>query len=253
MVEQPIITINNFNLHIGKAHILKNLSFEIPSNKITVLLGPSGCGKTTLLRSMNRLIDLNKDIRHSGTILLDGENIFQESQNVSLIRKKIGLLSQNPTPLPMSIFNNVAYGLKIHGIKKKETLKELVEQNLIHVGLWEEVKDRLSEPASRLSIGQQQRLCLARGIAINPEIILADEPCSALDPISAKNIEEQFIRLKNDYTIIMVTHIMRQAKRVADYIVFMYMGEVIEHNNADEFFNNPQQEMTKVYLKGVFN
>jgi phosphate transport system ATP-binding protein len=253
MVEQPIITINNFNLHIGKSHILKNLSFEIPSKKITVLLGPSGCGKTTLLRSMNRLIDLNKDIRHSGTILLDGENIFQESQNVSLIRKKIGLLSQNPTPLPMSIFNNVAYGLKIHGIKKKETLKELVEQNLIHVGLWEEVKDRLSEPASRLSIGQQQRLCLARGIAINPEIILADEPCSALDPISAKNIEEQFIRLKNDYTIIMVTHIMRQAKRVADYIVFMYMGEVIEHNNADEFFNNPQQEMTKEYLKGVFN
>lgn len=247
------IFIQDLNLYFGKNHILKNLNIVIPENKVTVILGPSGCGKTTLMKTLNRLVELEESVKIQGRILIDREDILHTETDVTDIRKKMGLLSQRPSPLPMSIFSNIAYGLRINGITGKKKLMPLVEKYLRQANLWDEVKDRLKEPASRLSIGQQQRLCLARGLAVNPEIILADEPTSALDPISATVIEEQFVALKQDYTIILVTHILRQARRIADHIVFMYLGEVIEQGPADEFFNNPREERTKSYIKGAFN
>lgn len=248
-----IISIQNLNLNIGKHPILKNINLEIPPNQITVILGPSGCGKTTLMRCLNRLIDLEENTNISGRIILDDEDILHAKSDLPGIRKKMGLLSQRPYPLPVNIFDNIAYGLRINGIRGRQLLREKVEHYLKQVSLWDEVKDRLKEPASRLSIGQQQRLCLARGLAVEPEIILADEPTSALDPVSSTAIEKKFLQLKDDYTIIMVTHILRQAKRMADYVVFMYLGEIIESGKADEFFNNPKQEKTKEYLLGTFN
>lgn len=249
----PQIKIQDLNLNISGQQILKNINVEIPKNKITVIIGPSGCGKTTLLKCLNRLIDLNNDISVTGKIIIDNEDILNPEADLTKIRQKMGLLSQRPYPLPMNIFDNVAYGLRIQGIKKKKILSEQVEHHLKHANLWDEVKDRLYDPASKLSIGQQQRLCLARGLAVNPEIILADEPTSALDPISSQAIEEKFAELKNDYTIVLVTHILRQARRIGDYIMFMYLGELIEHGPANEFFENPKQEKTKNYLKGLFN
>ncbi|HEY6082928.1 MAG TPA: phosphate ABC transporter ATP-binding protein, partial [Chitinophagaceae bacterium] len=233
-----IIHVENLQVVSGNNIILKNIRLEIPKNKITVLLGPSGCGKTTLLKSLNRLTDLHKQLRVTGKILIDGNDILQRDIEITGIRQKMGLLSQKPYPLPMSIFKNVAYGLKIQGITRKEIIRRKVEQHLREVGLWDEVKERLHTPASRLSIGQQQRLCLARGLAVGPEIILADEPTSALDPISSKKIEEKFLELKKDYTLVVVTHILRQAKRLADQVVFMYFGEIVEQGPADEIFNN---------------
>ena len=247
------IKIDHLNLYIGKQHILKDINIEIPENKLTVILGPSGCGKTTLLKCMNRLTDLYHDVKIKGSIYIDNEDVLHTSTDVTEIRKKMGLLSQRPFPLPMNIYNNVAYGLKISGRRNKKALDARVENYLNMVSLWEEVKDRLREPASRLSIGQQQRLCLARGLAVDPEIILADEPTSALDPISSEAIEKKFIELKQQYTIVMVTHILRQARRIADYVVFMYMGEVIEQGPAEEIFTNPKMERTKSYLQGAFN
>ncbi len=252
-MDNPIISIQNLNLYFGKQHVLRNINIEIPKNKVTVILGPSGCGKTSLLKTLNRLNDLHDDVKINGKVFLDNEDILNTTADITRIRKKMGLLSQKPSPLPMNIFNNVAYGLRINGIRRKKKLRPLVEKHLIEANLWDEVKDRLKDPASRLSIGQQQRLCLARGLAVNPEIILADEPTSALDPISSTVIEKQFIELKKHYTIILVTHVLRQARRIADHIVFMYMGEVIEQGSAKEFFQNPQQEKTKSYLKGAFN
>ncbi|MCK9613334.1 MAG: phosphate ABC transporter ATP-binding protein [Bacteroidales bacterium] len=250
---QPKISIQNLNLSIGKHHILKNINLDIPPNQVTVILGPSGCGKTTLMKCLNRLIDLEENISIQGNILIDGEDILHTKSDLSSIRKKMGLLSQRPYPLPMNIFDNIAYGLKINRIGNRKTIKEKVEFYLKQVNLWDEVKDRLKEPASRLSLGQQQRLCLARGLAVEPEIILADEPTSALDPLSSATIEKKFIQLKDSYTLIMVTHILRQAKRVADYVVFMYLGEIMECGKAEDFFNNPKQEITKKYLQGIFN
>jgi len=247
------VSVRDLNLYFDKQHILRNVNIEIPENKVTVILGPSGCGKTTLMRTLNRLVDLSDNATVTGNIILDGEDVLHPSTDLVKIRQKMGLLSQRPTPLPMSIFNNVAYGLKLKGVKSKKELTPLVEKNLREANLWDEVKDRLNDPAIRLSVGQQQRLCLARGLAVSPEIILADEPTSALDPISAKIIEEQFVQLKKDYTIVLVTHVLRQAKRIADYVVFMYLGDVIEQGTADEFFNNPKQEKTKEYLRGAFN
>lgn len=247
------IKTRDLNLIVGKLHILKNVNIEIPPNKITVILGPSGCGKTTLLKSMNRLTDLYPEMTLSGSILIDDWDILQAGYEITEIRRKMGLLSQRPYPLPMNIFNNIAYGLKINGIRNRKVLSEKVEYYLRLANLWDEVKDRLRHPASTLSIGQQQRLCLARGLAVDPEIILADEPTSALDPISSTAIEEQFVKLKQDYTIVVVTHILRQAKRIADHIIFMYLGEVIEQGTAEDFFNKPQMEKTKEYLKGAFN
>lgn len=247
------IKVENLNLYISKQHILKNINIEIPENKLTVILGPSGCGKTTLLKCMNRLTDLYHDVKINGSIFIDNEDILHTNTDVTEIRKKMGLLSQRPFPLPMNIYNNVAYGLKISGRKNKRALDTRVQNYLKQVSLWDEVHDRLHEPASKLSIGQQQRLCLARGLAVDPEIILADEPTSALDPISSEAIEKKFIELKQQYTIVMVTHILRQARRMADHVIFMYMGEVIEQGPAKEFFENPKMDRTKSYLQGAFN
>lgn len=246
------IDILNLNLHIGRHHILKDINAMIPEGKITVIMGPSGCGKTTLLKSLNRLTDLYPEVKVNGKIMIDSEDILHSREDITKIRKKMGLLSQRPYPLPMNIYNNIAYGLRISGRRKKKYLNKRVEFYLQQVSLWEEVKERLREPASRLSIGQQQRLCLARGLAVDPEIILADEPTSALDPISSQAIEEKFYELKKKYTIVLVTHILRQAKRIADHVIFMYLGQIVEQGPAHEVFNNPQNEMTKSYLKGRF-
>jgi phosphate transport system ATP-binding protein len=243
------MSISNLNVHSKTAHILKNINITIPKNKITILLGPSGCGKTTLLKCMNRLTDLYSELRLDGSIEIDGQNILTERNRITEIRQKMGLVMQRPFPLPMSIYDNIAYGLKLKGVRDKHIIAEKVEKHLREVALWDEVKDRLKSSAQRLSIGQQQRLCLARGLAVEPEIILADEPTSALDPISSRVIEEQFSKLKDEYTIIMVTHILRQAKRLADYVVFMYYGEIIEHGNAADIFENPQTDILKEYMR----
>jgi len=247
------ILIHDLNLYIGKQHILKNINTDIEEKKITVILGPSGCGKTTLLKSMNRLTDLYPELKVQGCIIIDDEDILHTGTDITMIRKKMGLLSQRPYPLPMNIFNNVAYGLRISGRKNKKYLSKRVEHYLQQANLWEEVKDRLRDPASALSIGQQQRLCLARGLAVDPEIILADEPTSALDPISSEAIEKKFVELKNQYTIVMVTHSLRQARRIADNVIFMYLGEIIEQGPAAQVFDNPVMEMTKAYMQGSFN
>lgn len=246
------ISIRNLNVFYDNNHVLKDVSTEIPKNQITVLLGPSGCGKTTLLKSLNRLTELNQEIKVSGEILIDGMNILK-ARDVIDIRRKMGLLSQRPYPLPMSIYGNIAFGLRISGRRNKKFLDKRVEYYLKMANLWDEVKDRLREPASALSIGQQQRLCLARGLSVDPGIILADEPTSALDPLSSQAIEEKFNELKSRYTIILVTHTLRQARRIADKIIFMYLGEIIEEGTPEEFFENPRQDLTKAYIKGAFN
>lgn len=244
-----ILQIKDLKVEASGGPILKNINLEIPKGKITVLLGPSGCGKTTLLKCLNRLSDLHPGLKVTGQVLIDQQDIFHPTRDLTKIRQKMGLLSQRPFPLPMSIFKNIAYGLKIKGIRDKQLLRSKVERHLRDVGLWEEVKDRLHGPAARLSIGQQQRLCLARGLAVGPEIILADEPTSALDPISSRKIEEEFLRLRGDYTVVVVTHILRQARRLADHIVFMYFGEIIEQGTPDEIFNRPRSEILKQYLQ----
>lgn len=247
------LKVSDLNLYINKAHILKNVNIEIPDKKITCIIGPSGCGKSTLLKTFNRLIDDTEGVRYDGSIWVDDTDIFDKKTEITDIRKKMGLLSQRPCPLPMSIFDNIAFGCKMHGERNRKKLNQIVEEQLKAVGLWTEVKDRLHAPASKLSIGQQQRLCLARGLAVEPEFILADEATSALDPISSKNIEELFVELKKDYSIILVTHTLRQALRIADHVIFMYLGEVIEAGPADEIFNNPKQELTRKYLEGAFS
>ena len=246
--EKPIIEIRGLNVKTRDGEILKNINLDIPRNKIVVLLGPSGCGKTTLLKSLNRLTDLHKELNVSGEVKIDGVDILKASADLPEIRQKMGLLSQRPFPLPMSIYKNVAYGLKLKGIRSKKLIAHSVETNLKRVGLWEEVKDRLKSPATSLSIGQQQRLCLARGLAVKPTIILADEPTSALDPISTKIIENLFQELKQHYTIILVTHVLRQAVRLADHVVFMYYGDIIEQGHPDDILKNPKTDILKKYL-----
>jgi phosphate transport system ATP-binding protein len=253
MIIQPHISIQNLNVHIGDNHILKNINLDIPDKKVTSLIGPSGCGKTTLLKTMNRLLDRQTDVHVEGKVLVDGENIYDPKVEVTHIRKKMGLLSQRPFPLPMNIYDNIAYGQRIHGNNNKKELDGIVEKYLRAVNLWDEVKDRLKAPATRLSIGQQQRLCLARGLAIEPEIILGDEPTSALDPISTQAIEELFLQLKDQYTIVLVTHILRQARRVSDYVGFVYMGEIIEFGPTEEVLLNPKEKLTKDYVKGFLS
>lgn len=253
MNDTPHISIQSLNLHYGAHHVLKNININIPDKKVTSFIGPSGCGKTTLLKTFNRLHDSSADVRVEGKVLVDGENIYDDKIEVTHIRKKMGLLSQRPFPLPMNIFDNVAYGPRIHGTRNKKKLAEIVEQQLRNVALWEEVKDRMHTPASRLSIGQQQRLCLARGLAVEPEIILGDEPTSALDPRSTHTIEELFMELKEKYTIVLVTHILRQARRVSDYIVFVFNGEIIEFGPTEELLLNPKEELTKEYVRGFIS
>jgi phosphate transport system ATP-binding protein len=249
----PHIQVRNLNVFYAANQALKNVSLDIPKKQITVIMGPSGCGKTTLLKSFNRFLELTDDTLLKGQVLIDGENIYTPGMDVTEIRKKTGLLAQRPFPLPMSIYDNVAYGMRIHGMCRKGCdLDEKVQHYLEEAGLWNEVKDRLHAPASGLSIGQQQRLCLARGLAVEPEILLGDEPTSALDPISAQHIEMRLMALKEEYTIVLVTHILRQARRLADYVIYMYLGEVIEAGPAHEVFENPRQERTRAYLEGVF-
>lgn len=243
-----ILSIRNLNVHAGSHHILKDINIEIPKNKITVLLGPSGCGKTTLLKCMNKLTDLYKELKVTGNIFIEDDDILNTSKNIPSIRQKMGLLSQRPYPLPVSIYKNVAYGIKLKGIRDRKLIEYNVEKHLREVGLWNEVKDRLHSPATSLSIGQQQRLCLARGLAVKPRIILADEPTSALDPISSKIIENLFRNLKEHYTIILVTHVLRQAIRLADHVIFMYNGEIIEQGTPDELFKNPKSEKLREYM-----
>jgi len=252
-VEEAQLEVHNLNVHIKDNHILKDVNLVLPDRKITCIIGPSGCGKTTLLKTMNRLIDTIDGARIEGKIILGSEDIVGSGEKVIQLRRRIGLVSQRPCPLPMSIFDNVAYGCRIHGIGNRRKLKMIVKYYLEAVGLWSEVNDRLNAPASRLSMGQQQRLCLARSLAVEPQFILADEATSALDPISSKNVEELFVKLKQDYSIIMVTHTLQQAQRIADYAVFMYLGEVIEAGTAEQVFKNPQHELTKEYLSGAFN
>ena len=253
LIASQTMRIENLNVYIEKQHILQNINLTIPEKSITCVIGPSGCGKSTFLKTLNRMHDDTPEVKISGEIYVDDENIYGPGVNVIDTRKKMGLLAQRPCPLPMSIFENVAYGPRIHGIKKRKAVNQIVIQYLQYVGLWDEVRDRVRTSATRLSIGQQQRLCLARGLAIEPEYILGDEATSALDPLSTKKIEELFIKLKEKYTIILVTHTLRQAKRIADHIIFMYMGKIIESGSTDEFFNNPKKQLTKDYLSGSFS
>jgi phosphate transport system ATP-binding protein len=247
------ISIRDLNVYIENNHILKDVNLTIPEKSITCIIGPSGCGKSTLLKTLNRMHDETPEVKIRGQVFVDDENIYDDDVNVIDVRKKMGLLAQRPCPLPMSIFDNVAYGPRIHGLRKRKAINQTVIQYLQYVGLWDEVKGRIRTSASRLSIGQQQRLCLARGLAIEPEYILGDEATTALDPISTRKIEEMFIKLKEKYTVILVTHTLRQAKRIADYIVFMYMGRIIEAGPTEEFFNNPKEQLTKDYLSGSFS
>jgi phosphate transport system ATP-binding protein len=252
-MHKSVLSTQNLNIYIGKQHILKNVSVEIPRRKLTVIIGPSGCGKTTLLKTFNRLIDLVPEVRKEGEVLFHGEDILHRNYNLTELRKKMGLLSQRPFPLPMSIYKNISFGLQISGRQNHRAMAKRVEHYLRIVNLWDEVKGRLKDPASGLSIGQQQRLCLARGLAVDPELILADEPTSALDPMSTQAIEDKFFELKGNYSIVMVTHILRQAKRIADHVIYMYLGEVIEQGSAEEVFNEPKHELTKKYLLGTIH
>jgi phosphate transport system ATP-binding protein len=246
----PHLRIRSLSVAFGDQPVLRDVSLDVPDRKITVIIGPSGCGKTTLLKSLNRLLDSVDDVRISGSIFVDEDDIYAPGVEVTRVRKKMGLLSQKPQVLPMSIFDNIAYGPRLHGTRDKAALAAIVEKELRAAGLWDEVKDRLHEPASRLSVGQQQRLCLARGLAVEPEIILGDEPTSALDPQSSRIVEQRLTELKTDYTVIVVTHILRQARRIADYIAFLYLGELVEHGPAAEVFAAPRDPRTRAYLTG---
>ncbi len=247
------IEIKGLNVAIAGKPILKDINLDLPDNKITCIIGPSGCGKSTLLKSINRLVDTDKRVKVSGSITIDGENIYGKGTELTHIRKKMGLLSQRPTPLPMSIYDNITFGCRIHSLGTRRQMDRIVEKTLRAAGLWEEVKDRLHSPASALSIGQQQRLCLARGLAVAPRFILGDESTSALDPLSSRHIEDLFLELKKDYGIVLVTHTLRQALRIADRVVFIYLGEIIETGTADEVFNHPRHELTRQYLSGAFS
>jgi len=252
-IPETNLTVKDLNVYIQDKHILKNINLSIPEKSITCIIGPSGCGKTTLLRSFNRLHDDSSDVRVTGCVYIDNEDIYEKGVEVTHIRKKMGLLAQRPTVLPMSIFENVAYGPRLYGFKRHRQLYEIVKNQLVSVGLWDEVKDRLKTPAVRLSIGQQQRLCLARGLAVEPGFILGDEATSALDPISTAIIEKLFLSLKEKYSIVLVTHTLRQAKRIADYIAFMYLGELVEFDTAGKILSHPVKKLTKDYLDGSFS
>lgn len=246
-----IIT-KNLDLYYGENHALKNINLNIEQNAITAFIGPSGCGKSTYLRCLNRMNDLVKDCKITGTITLDGEDIYDPRVDTTVLRKKVGMVFQQPNPFPMSIYDNVAYGPRIHGVKDKSTLDAIVEKSLKGAAIWDEVSDRLHKSALGLSGGQQQRLCIARALAVQPEVILMDEPTSALDPISTSKIEELALELKKEYTIVMVTHNMQQAARISDKTVFFLLGEVIEEGATGELFAMPKNKKTEDYITGRF-
>jgi len=252
MSESAIITTNDVNLWYNGKRALESVSMKIPKNKVTALIGPSGCGKSTLLRCFNRLNDLIDHVKITGEITLDNENIQESGTDVVMLRKKVGMVFQKPNPFPKSIYENVAYGPRVHGVKDKAELDRIVEQSLHHAALWDEVKERLDDSALRLSGGQQQRLCIARTLAVEPEVILMDEPCSALDPIATAKIENLIDLLKQDYTVIIVTHNMQQAARVSDFTGFMYMGKLIECGRTVQIFEHPDEELTENYITGRF-
>ena len=244
-------TIKNLDLYYGDFHALKNVNLSIEANKITAFIGPSGCGKSTLLKSMNRMNDLVEGCKITGEILLDGENVYGD-MDVNLLRKRVGMVFQKPNPFPMSIYDNIAFGPRTHGIRSKAELDDIVEKSLRDAAIWEECKDRLKKSALGMSGGQQQRLCIARALAVQPEVLLMDAPTSALDPISTSKIEELAMELKKNYTIIMVTHNMQQAVRVSDNTAFFLLGEVIEYNKTDKMFSIPADKRTEDYITGRF-
>lgn len=250
-MENTIFHVDNLNLYYGEKHALKNVALDIKKNKVTALIGPSGCGKSTFLRCLNRMNDLIDGCRIQGTIEIDGTDIHSDKLNVVDLRTQVGMVFQKPNPFPMSIYDNITYGPKCQGIKNKKVLDEIVQQSLEKAALWEEVKDRLHDSAFGLS-GGQQRLCIARAIAMEPEVILMDEPTSALDPIATSKIEDLIEELKKDYTIVIVTHSMQQASRVSDDTAFFLLGEVIEFNNTSKIFQNPEDKRTEDYITGRF-
>ena len=244
-------SISNMNLYYGEFHALKDVSLDIPANQITAFIGPSGCGKSTFLKSLNRMNDLVEGCKITGSILLDGEDIYGD-MDVNLLRKRVGMVFQKPNPFPMSVYDNVAYGPRTHGIRSRKKLDEIVEKSLRNAAIWDELKDRLDKSALGLSGGQQQRLCIARALAVEPEVLLMDEPTSALDPISTSKIEDLVLELKKDYTIVMVTHNMQQATRVSDQTVFFLLGEIIEPAPTEQLFSMPADKRTEDYITGRF-
>lgn len=244
--------IKDVDLYYGDFHALKKISMDINPNEITAFIGPSGCGKSTMLKCLNRMNDLVENCRIEGLMTLDGQDIYDPKYDVNLLRKRVGMVFQNPNPFPMSIYDNIAYGPRTHGIKNKADLNVIVEKSLRGAAIWDEVKDKLKQKATEVSGGQQQRICIARALAVEPEVLLMDEPTSALDPISTLKIEELVQELKKDYTIIMVTHNMQQATRVSDRTAFFLTGEVIEYDDTDTIFNVPKDKRTEDYITGRF-
>jgi phosphate transport system ATP-binding protein len=250
--EKSKISIRSLNFHYGKFHALKNVNLEIPEGKVTAFIGPSGCGKSTLLRVLNRMFELYPGQQAEGQVLIGDENILDRSVDLNLLRARVGMVFQKPTPFPMTIFENVAFGVKLYEKLSRREMAERVEWALKKAALWEEVKNKLDQSGLSLSGGQQQRLCIARGIAVRPEVLLLDEPCSALDPISTARVEELIHELKRDYTIVIVTHNMQQAARVSDYTAYMYLGELIEFDQTDRIFTRPSKKRTEDYITGRF-
>ena len=250
--QRPCLEVEGFCLYYGNKQALKDITLTVPEKKVTAFIGPSGCGKSTLLRCFNRMNDLIDSVRTTGRIRMNGADIFGKSINVAELRRRVGMVFQKPNPFPKSIYENVAYGLRIQGVNKRQTLDAVVEKSLRSAALWDEVKDRLDDNALGLSGGQAQRLVIARAIAIEPDVLLLDEPCSALDPISTLKVEELIYELKDNYTIVIVTHNMQQAARVSDYTAYMYLGELVEFNETGALFTNPQEKMTEDYITGRY-
>lgn len=246
------ISVRDLNFYYGKFHALKGINLEIEKNKVTAFIGPSGCGKSTLLRTFNRMFELYPEQRATGEVLLDGKNLLEATQDVALLRAKVGMVFQKPTPFPMSIYDNIAFGIKLFENLNSSDMDDRVESALRQAALWGEVKDKLNQSGSGLSGGQQQRLCIARGIAIKPEVLLLDEPCSALDPISTAKIEELISELKQNYTVVIVTHNMQQAARCSDYTAYMYLGDLVEFGTTEDVFFKPQRRETEDYITGRF-
>jgi phosphate transport system ATP-binding protein len=246
------IQVNKLKLYYGESLALKKISLQVTNNSVLALIGPSGCGKSTFIKTLNRMNDLIPGVRIEGEILLDGVDVYHPDMDVVMLRKRVGMVFQRPNPFPMSIYDNIAYGPRIHGLKNKAALDEIVEKSLVAAALWDEVKDRLGSSAMGMSGGQQQRLCIARLLAVEPEVLLMDEPCSALDPISTMKIEELVSELKDRYTIVMVTHNMQQAARVSDYTAFFLNGELVEYDKTDAIFTRPQDKRTEDYITGRF-